>query len=436
MVSITIQLNKINSEPIRLWQQHCLLQLERRLRFQRNHEHDFAEIDNQKFATNRFEAWLNAPGNEDFLQHYEDQTVIAQRLLETHLLTPFELMDRIVEDKENWDFTDPNITVYTYFGVLGSGCSMVLVTFVIQFVAFLVLFFNQFLEIDGDANARFNVRAEEIGNSSRFDFFPLGDAAFSFFGSNFFSIPQTSFDLFCPQQGRSYGKILLFVIILLYCVKVLPDTLYIWYRVAGGDPSTSSKINSLRSGIWDSNQDSIAQQVGFKIDRFMNTGFICLLFMSMLVILLATDNLIDIILNALAIEFIHQIDEKLADAEWWDRDGRWIQAGTVELVLLDRLRLNEMRDATSFCKEFSIDPEEYSAALGGMIPMKSKDVADVDDKQDDFMTKKEILWKRFAEYATSNGRTRAIRQFTKKPMYFGYFEKTTWFIRLNKIGNV
>lgn len=349
--------------------------------------------------------------------------MIAQKLLEAHLLTPFELMDRIVEDTENWDFTDSNITVYTYYGVLGSGLGMVLVTFAIQFLSFAVLFFNQFLEIDGASNLRFEVESKEIANSSRFDFFPEAAPFISLFGlDNIFAIPHTSGDRFCPQNGRVYGKILLFVMILLYCVKVLPDTLYIWFRVSGGDPSTSSKINSLRSIIWDKDHDSIAQQVGFKIDRFMNTGFICLLFMAMLLILLATDNLIDIILNALAIEFIHQVDEKLADAEWWDRDGRWIQAGTIELVLLSELKLNTFKDAGLMCKRYGIDPAAYSEALGGMKSFKDRRLAAKDDKDVEFMTKKEILWHRFAEYAVANGRTRAINQFVKIPKQFGIFE--------------
>ena len=349
--------------------------------------------------------------------------MIAQKLLETHLLTPFEVMDRIVEDTDNWDFTDSNITVYTYYGVLGSGLAMVLVTFAIQFLSFLVLFFNQFLEIDGDSNLRFEVISREIGNSSRLDFFPEAAPFASFLGlENIFAIPHTSAERFCPQTGRTYGKILLFVMILLYCVKVLPDTLYIWFRVSGGDPSTSSKINSLRSIIWDKDHDSIAQQVGFKIDRFMNTGFICLLFMAMLLILLATDNLIDIILNALAIEFIHQVDEKLADSEWWDRDGRWIQAGTVELLLLSELKLNTFKDASLICKRYDIDPDAYSEALGGMKTLRDPVLAKKDDQNIEFMTKKEILWKRFAEYAIENGRTRAINQFVKKPKYFGIFE--------------
>jgi len=75
----------------------------------------------------------------------------------------------------------------------------------------------------------------------------------------------------------------------------------------------------------------------------------------MLFILLNTPLVLDIILNALAIDYIHQIDEKLADADWWDDGNRWIRAGTVELVIQSTLRLRVLESGHRICKEYDIN---------------------------------------------------------------------------------
>ena len=49
---------------------------------------------------------------------------------------------------------------------------------------------------------------------------------------------------------------------------------------------------------------------------------------------------IDIVLNALAIEFIVQLDETVADH--WDKDRRIIRAGACELVIKDHLDLDDL----------------------------------------------------------------------------------------------
>jgi len=33
----------------------------------------------------------------------------------------------------------------------------------------------------------------------------------------------------------------------------------------------------------------------------------------------------EVLLNALALEFVGQIDEEFANSKWWDNDRRWIR---------------------------------------------------------------------------------------------------------------
>eukprot|EP00968_Pinguiococcus_pyrenoidosus_P018845 scaffold1954_cov268-Pinguiococcus_pyrenoidosus.AAC.282 len=61
-------------------------------------------------------------------------------------------------------------------------------------------------------------------------------------------------------------------------------------------------------------------------------------------ILFNTTDATDILLNALAIEFIAELDEEIAAADWWDPERRYIQAGTVELTIRSTLRMHLLED--------------------------------------------------------------------------------------------
>jgi hypothetical protein len=58
-----------------------------------------------------------------------------------HMMKPFKLMDTILEDKETWDFKDdPDISVYTYLSVLGSGALVPAIVFLLQMIIPILLF--------------------------------------------------------------------------------------------------------------------------------------------------------------------------------------------------------------------------------------------------------------------------------------------------------
>ena len=52
-----------------------------------------------------------------------------------------------------------------------------------------------------------------------------------------------------------------------------------------------------------------------------------------LVNILNSANPTDVILNALALEFVIAVDEIYASSVWWDPDSRWLKAGIMELYI-------------------------------------------------------------------------------------------------------
>lgn len=399
-----------------LFQQFMLLQLEKRLRFDAAHEYDFEQIDNLKFATKRYDAWLNAPENEDFKKLHDKQPEITQKLLKTHLLTPFDLCDFIVERKDEWNFNDPDISVYTYAGVLGAGLFTLTAVMGVQLFIPLILLYNNIVLSDGGASPRFEVT--EIIDEE------VDDVDIFVNNGNF--LPFTNFDQFCSTDRdvfRYEGKVLLTLVIIIYLLSVVPDAALGFYRTSGGYFSTYSKINSLRQIIWEQQDDDIPQEIGYKVDRIMNTGYICLLYTLMLFVLLNTPLVLDIILNALAIEFIHRIDEVIADADWWDEGNRWIKAGTIELVIQATLRLRILESAQKICSEYDIDRKDYVAAVGGMQSLMNSNLARRDEKDERHMTDIERVFESVAREAESADDGYVLEEYRKKTVQFGIINK-------------
>lgn len=399
-----------------LWQQFALLKLERRLRFDGDHEHDFEEIDNIQFASKDFRLWLESEKNTDFKELYDAQSPMTQFLLRKTLLSPFMLLDDIVEDEVAWNFNDHDIGVYTYLGVLGSGLPMALVAFGIQVLSPLILLYNV-LFLEGDQpNTRFEIDPRDTAAG-------LDPEALS---GNF--IPNGNFDDWCAgenQNPREEGKVLIIVVLFVYLSTVIPESFVTFFRTSGGSTSTFSKISSLRNIVWYQNDDNAFQMIGFKMDRLMNTGYVAILYSVMIFILIQTPVILDIILNALAIDFIHEIDQNIVKSSWWDSNKRFIKAGTMELVLQSTLRLNIIRKPKAFCRHFGIDYEEYCEALGGSRSLKDKYMAKRDDRNFRHMSKKERVYFIVAENAEKQGRRYNFikHAYRKVVTQFGVFDK-------------
>eukprot|EP00924_Labyrinthula_sp_SR-Ha-C_P016761 maker-scaffold_6-snap-gene-14.49-mRNA-1 protein AED:0.00 eAED:0.00 QI:90/1/1/1/1/1/2/66/680 len=413
-----IGLQKIFGHRPWLWQQFCLLQLEKRLRFDASHEYDFEELDVVQFATKRYDLWLQAEENIDFKKRYDSVPAVTQKLLRSHLLAPFDLMDFVLQKEDEWNFSDRSFSVYTYLAVLGSGAVMSSLTLFIQTAVPLALLYNNMLTTDGDPSKRFFVE----GNGSRI--FPIDGVLWDL-------LPRTDFDQFCynednAERGRVEGKIILVCVILIYLQSVIPDALLNFFRTSGGAETTYSKINSLRQIVWEQNDDDILQQIGFKLDRMMNTGYIAILFSIMLFVLLNTEFVIDIILNALAIDFIHQIDETIANAAWFDNKKRWLKSGTIGLIIQSVLRLKVLESPKKVCKVFDIDFNEYKKVLNGPKKLYSKKQAKIDENEVYFLTEKEQRYENVARDADEKHDHFVVNEYRKQVVYFGVFERVAF----------
>lgn len=291
------------------------------------------------------------------------------------------------------------------FNALGSGLPLALITFGIQVISPLLLLYSVFYFAGDDINPRFDVEVDGEGDLVR-------DAVF----------PATDFDQWCFESNpQPEGKILISVVLWVYITTTIPTNYLRFYRTSGGAHTTFSKINSLRQIIWNKNDDSAYQQLGFKLDRLMKTGYVSLLYATMLFILVQTPNIIDVILNALAIEFIHEIDERIANSGWYDENNRYITAGTMELVIQATLNLQDFDDVYETCDLFDIDVKDYHSNIGPH-PLKDVHQARRDDADTRFMTKKERIFNTVAEEARDLKNGFAIGTYKKAIVQFGIID--------------
>ena len=82
------------------------------------------------------------------------------------------------------------------------------------------------------------------------------------------------------------------------------------------------------------------------LELHMNSSYVCLLYLLNVILIFYTEDTTEVLLNALAVEFVAQIDEAIVSSEWWDPGFRHIRAGAVELALrryLDLHLLEEMK---------------------------------------------------------------------------------------------
>ena len=136
-----------------------------------------------------------------------------------------------------------------------------------------------------------------------------------------------------------------------------------------------------------------------------------------------TNNTIDVVLNALAIEFVYGFDEELGKSVWYDPDRRYIRAGTVEMVLREELLLEPFYTNKLLCQMYDIDEQLYEIEVGG--PLKDREVAAKDREDPVFMTPKDKLWKQCAIVAVEEKNPEAIWQYDEQPAYFGIVDQIT-----------
>ena len=380
-----------------VWQQWANLRIENYVRFQKDHERDWTQVSFVDLATDLWQYWLDEPRNREFKALHDSKPESAQEKLYDHFMHPFALMDEI---KDEWDFEAAECSTYQYTAFLGSGfITSLTVVFIQLTVPFLLL-------------------AYAVRNSTRFpNFINLNLDSFDYSG-----IFSTDWSQFCYQYASFDELVMNVVVFFIYTVRQLPMVMITFYETIGDMDTVSSKLNSIRLISWKQGDDTPWMQVGYKLNLYMNTAYIALINCTILIILFLTDSTVDIILNALAIEFVAGVDEEVASYVWYDDNYRYIGCAVLEIIICGELRLELCRDHALFCSEYDIDPELYDKKVGG--PLSDVAQSRLDSNNADYLlTAQDKLFAACAVPARESGRALAIAQYLEARTGFGVVDK-------------
>jgi len=281
-----------------IWQQWAFVKLEQKLRFQENHHDDFEVFQIPEYARDLWFEWLGDPENKDFVAHMSDEKINAcQDDLFDHIMKPFYILDDMRRESE-WDFVGcDEVSVFTYVSLLGTGYVFCFISLILQFTIPVLIVYSTLEEAD-------------YYKSSGTDILRLLTAMFC----------VTDDASFC--DGLILTTYIVLCIQLLYLSKVIPDMSCVFSDVAGvggyGEEKTYAKVKSIREEVRNDNNDRIGQLVGSIMDMYMNTLYVYILIAINLYNILNLASPTEVILNALALEFVFKIDEKYATADWWD----------------------------------------------------------------------------------------------------------------------
>jgi hypothetical protein len=214
------------------------------------------------------------------------------------------------------------------------------------------------------------------------------------------------------------------LILLLYALRVAPKVLDTFYQTMGEGFTPASRLNSLRTVVWERGADTFPMQIGYRLERLLKACYMCIVCLIMLFTLFLSNSILDIVLNALAIEFIWEIDIDLAKSAYWDPRRRWIKAGAVEARIRATLDFHALSSPRIFCRAYDIDVEDYKAAFSGeMRPLKSASIAAKDAADERFMTETDVIWRWAGDIARKKSLANADWQFSGYLIHFGVFDQ-------------
>ncbi|KAI9011573.1 hypothetical protein DFJ74DRAFT_710478 [Hyaloraphidium curvatum] len=367
-----------------VWKQYALLRTEAKVRFKEDHELDFERFDFVGFAGQLYDSWLDDPRNAAFKALHDSRPEQAQRALKEHLLTTFASMDTVGRLGIAIDLSDTKFSCYQYLSVLGTGWTTALVMAAVQLCAPVLL-----VSFAARSSPRFAPPAE---------------------GS-------TPWDTFCSLPTSWDVAFMNAVVWIVYASRVVPSVFGAVYETLGDEPSAKSRLNSLRRTVWSRGADGPGMRLGYKFDRYFNSAYPCALFLAMLFVLFLTQSAIELVLNALAIEFLHHLDEEIAGEGWYDPGRRFLRGGAVELLVRAALDGPALSDAGRFCATYDVPRESLAAG-----PLHDRRQAELDDADPRYMDADTAARRAVAAYAAEAGNLRAEEEFAEPPVSFGLAE--------------
>jgi hypothetical protein len=261
--------------------------------------------------------------------------------------------------------------------------------------------------------------------------------------SRFSGLFQTTAEEFCPRGGveglpndaRAESLAMNLLIIILYGLRIAPKVNDVFFQAIGEGWSASSKLNSLRYSIWRNGNDTFSMQVGFRIERLIKAFYMCTVSLLMLFVLFMSDSALDIVLNALAIEFIWEFDVAFVRSPFWDHRRRWIKAAAVECQIRANLDLESLSSPKKFCAEFGISLNDYMAAFDGRIPkIRDRAQAEKDSNDDNYMTETDLVWSMAGKIGQEKHMPNVLWQFASHTVAFGWFDNVLIHLGLTKRG--
>lgn len=148
-----------------IWQQYCLVRLEKKLRFQEHHPNDYEGFDYMGFAEKSFDAWLMDSRNLEFRRVYNDPRIgdWGRQLLRTHIFKPFEIMSLMAGNEEGWEPSESEeFSIFSYSSIFGSGLTFPFLVMIIQIMLPSLLVYSNFADTtDFSIDSLFCVQDDE-----------------------------------------------------------------------------------------------------------------------------------------------------------------------------------------------------------------------------------------------------------------------------------
>jgi hypothetical protein len=219
---------------------------------------------------------------------------------------------------------------------------------------------------------------------------------------------------------RVEGLIMNMLALGIYSFRIAPEVLDVFYQTIAEGYTPASRLNSLREVVWNKGSDTLSMQLGFRLERLIKSVYMCLVCLVMLFALFLSDSVLEIILNALAIEFVWQIDVEYAKTAFWDIKRRWVKAGAVECRLRATLDLHTLANPRAFCRAYNIHPDCYRSCFDGkMISLRNGRIAMEDALDESFMSEIDVVWHWASTIAKEKNLQNAIWQFSPNLVNFG-----------------
>jgi len=164
-------------------------------------------------------------------------------------------------------------------------------------------------------------------------------------------------------------------------------------------------------------------QVGFKLEKYMSSVYVALLNTLMLFVLFLQDDPSEIVLNAIAIEFVMNFANEAPRAMWCDPTNRYIRAGCCELVFRSVLDNAALSSSKLLCHKFDIDEQVFRDAVKGdgfdwRTGVHSAELANEDSASLRFQDPKQKVWTVGERYALQTKNQMATWVFKERNVHF------------------